>query len=130
MNTPYYGYVSPYSAGLRCRCPRCGEGRLFSGFLAIAPKCEVCDLTLAHEDAGDGPAVFVILIYGFLMAGLAAWVELSYEPPFWVHAVIFVPLILGGSALLLRPFKGVIVALQYRHRVAGFENEPDGPAGP
>ncbi|MDA0220298.1 MAG: DUF983 domain-containing protein [Proteobacteria bacterium] len=129
MNTPHHGTVSPISAGLRCRCPRCGEGRLFSGFLTIAPSCGVCGLTLAHEDAGDGPAVFVILIYGFLMAGLAAWVELSYEPPFWVHAVIFVPLILGGSALLLRPFKATLVALQYKHRVAGFENEPDGPAG-
>jgi len=125
----HYGYVPPLSAGLRCRCPRCGEGRLFSGFLTIVPACSVCGLKLAHEDAGDGPAVFVILIYGFVMAALAAWVELSYEPPFWVHAVIFVPLILGGSALLLRPFKATLVALQYKHRAAGFEHEPRGPAG-
>ena len=130
MTAPYHGTVSPLSAGLRCRCPRCGEGRLFSGFLEIAPTCRVCGLTLAHEDAGDGPAVFVILIYGFVMAGLAAWVELTWEPPFWVHALIFVPLILGGSALLLRPFKATLVALQYKHRVAGFENEPGGPSRP
>ena len=125
----HYGHVPPFSAGLRCRCPRCGEGKLFDGFLKIAETCDVCGLRLAHEDAGDGPAVFVILIYGFLMAVLAVFIEFTYEPPFWVHALIFVPLILGGSALLLRPFKGVLVALQYKHRVAGFENEPDGPSG-
>jgi len=130
VTVPQHGYVPPLSAGLRCRCPRCGEGRLYDGFLRIRASCEVCGLTLAHEDVGDGPAVFVILIYGFLMAGLAAWIELSYEPPFWVHAGIFVPLILGGSALLLRPFKAVLVALQCKHRVAGFENEPGGPAAP
>lgn len=89
----------------------------------------MCGLKLAHEDAGDGPAVFIILIYGFAMAALAAWVELNYEPPFWVHAVIFGPLIVIGSALLLRPFKGVMIALQYKHRVAGFEDEPGGPGG-
>jgi uncharacterized protein (DUF983 family) len=122
----HYGFVPPFSAGLRCRCPRCGEGKLYDGFLKIADRCDVCGLQLAHEDAGDGPAVFVILIYGFVMAVFAAYVELSYEPPFWVHAVIFVPLILGGSALLLRPFKAVMVALQFKHRVAGFENEPGG----
>lgn len=129
MTTPYYGTVSPLSAGLRCRCPRCGEGRLYDGFLRIAPACAVCGLTLAHEDAGDGPAVFVILIYGAVMAGLAAWVALAFEPPFWLLALIFTPLILGGSAFLLRPFKAVLVALQYKHRTAGFENEPGGPRG-
>jgi len=73
--------------------------------------------------------VFVILIYGLVMAGLATWVELNYEPPFWVHAVIFGPLIIVGSILLLRPFKGVMIALQYKHRVAGFEDEPKLPGG-
>lgn len=125
----HYGHVSLFSAGLRCRCPRCGEGRLFDGFLKITETCDVCGLRLAHEDVGDGPAVFVILIYGFVMAILAVIIEFRYEPPFWVYALIFVPLILGGSALLLRPFKGVLVALQFKHRVVGFENEPGGPSG-
>jgi uncharacterized protein (DUF983 family) len=120
---------SPLTSALTCRCPQCGEGKLFQGFLTLRPRCDTCGLDYSFVDAGDGPAVFVILIYGFVMAALAAWVELSYEPPFWVHAVIFVPLILGGSALLLRPFKATLVALQYKHRVAGFEHEPHGPAG-
>jgi len=128
VNTQIHGYVSPFSAGLRCRCPRCGEGRLFDGFLKIAPVCPVCGLKLAHEDAGDGPAVFVILIYGAVIAGLAAWFQAAFDPPFWVAAIVFVPLILGGSAWLLRPFKATLVALQYKHRTAGFEDEPGGPA--
>ncbi|MEM7123869.1 MAG: DUF983 domain-containing protein [Pseudomonadota bacterium] len=119
-----YPTLSPFGTGLRGRCPRCGRGKLFDGYLRVADRCDVCGLTLSHEDAGDGPAVFIILIYGFVMAALAAWVELSYEPPFWVHGIIFGPLIIVGSILLLRPFKGVMIALQYKHRVAGFENEP------
>jgi len=125
----YYPNLSPFSTGIRCRCPRCGQGKLYDGFLKVTEVCSVCGLRLAHEDAGDGPAVFIILIYGFVMAGLATWVELNYEPPFWVHAIIFGPLIIVGSIALLRPFKGVMIALQYKHRIAGFENEPRTPGG-
>ena len=123
----HYGFVPPFSAGIRCRCPRCGEGKLYDGFLKVAEGCSICDLRLAHEDAGDGPAVFIILIYGMVMAVLAVIIEFSYEPPLWVHLLIFVPLVMGGSALVLRPFKGVMIALQYKHRIGGFENEPDSP---
>ena len=122
--TDYNPNISPFGTGIRCRCPRCGQGKLYDGFLKVADCCGVCGLTLAHEDAGDGPAVFIILIYGFVMAGLATWVELNYEPPLWLHALIFGPLIVIGSILLLRPFKGVMIALQYKYRVAGFEDEP------
>ncbi|MFO0989108.1 MAG: DUF983 domain-containing protein [Alphaproteobacteria bacterium] len=116
MTDDWYPPVSPLAAGLGCKCPRCGRGRLFKGFLAVAPACEACGLDLEKHDSGDGPAVFVILILGFVVVGLALWVELRYEPPFWVHAALWVPLIVIGALLMLRRFKATLIALQYKHR--------------
>jgi uncharacterized protein (DUF983 family) len=108
--------VSPFRAGLRCRCPRCGEGRLFDGFLTVAERCGVCGLPISRHDAGDGPAVFVILILGFLVVGLALLVEATMKPPLWVHAILWPPFILIVAIGLLRPLKATLLALQYRHR--------------
>lgn len=104
------------SAGLRGRCPRCGEGRLFSGFLSVAPECRACGLDFKFSDSGDGPAVFVILLAGFLVIGLFLWVEIAYEPPAWVHLVIFLPLMLIVCLGMLRPLKGLLIGLQYKNR--------------
>jgi uncharacterized protein (DUF983 family) len=108
--------ISPISTGLAGRCPRCGDGRLFAGFLTLAPKCEVCGLEYDFADSGDGPAVFVTLIAGFIVVGAALWTETVYEPPMWVHLIIFVPLTLIVCLGLLRPLKGVLIAMQYRNR--------------
>ena len=108
-----YPPQSPYSTGLAGRCPRCGEGRLFRGFLSVAPACEHCGLDFAFADAGDGPAVFVTLFAGFLVLGMALWVELAYEPPFWIHLLVFAPLTLIVCLAILRPLKGLLVAMQY-----------------
>ncbi len=113
--------VSPFSAGLRCRCPRCGRGRLFDGYLEVAAHCDACGLDLSAQDSGDGPAVFVILILGFVVVGLALWVEVAFAPDYWVHVVLWPPIILGGALGLLRPSKGVLIALQYRHRTHEFD---------
>ena len=102
--------------GLRCRCPRCGVGRLFKGLLTVAPRCEHCDLDFSASDSGDGPAVFVIFITGPIVTILAFWVEFTFEPPMWVHLVLWIPAILGSSIALLRPLKGILIALQYRHK--------------
>src|SRR5260221_14640127 len=83
--------VSPYIAGIGCRCPRCGRGRLFTGFLTLAPACESCGLDYGFADAGDGPAGFVILIAGFLVVGAAVIVEAGWRPPYWVHAPLWIP---------------------------------------
>lgn len=112
---PYRAPLSPFSTGLACRCPRCGRGRLFKGFLDLAPECEACGLDFGFADSGDGPAVFVILIGGFVVVALAFWVEAAYQPPMWVHALLWIPAILVVTLGLLRPFKGVLVALQYRN---------------
>lgn len=107
--------VSPYFAGVKCRCPRCGRGRLFTGFLTLAPACENCGLDYGFADAGDGPAVFVILIAGFLVVGAAVTVEFLWRPPYWVHAILWIPMILIVTLGLLRPLKGLLVALQFHH---------------
>ncbi len=102
--------------GLRGRCPRCGRGPLFDGFLRIADRCSSCGLGFGGHDVGDGAIVFVILILGFAVVGAALAVELLYQPPLWLHMVLWAPTILGGSLALLRPAKGIMVALQYRFR--------------
>ena len=107
---------SPLATGLAGRCPRCGKGRLFKGFLDLAPACAACGLDMRFADAGDGPAVFVTLFAGFIVLGLALWTEIKYEPPMWLHLVIFLPLALVVCLGLLRPLKGLLVALQYRNK--------------
>src|SRR5262245_50293386 len=104
--------------GIACKCPRCGEGKLFSGFLSLRPSCSACGLDYSFIDAGDGPAVFVILFAGFVVVGAALVVEMRYAPPLWLHAVLWLPLILLTTLLPLRAIKGVLIALQYHHKAA------------
>ena len=106
----------PVSTGLRGRCPRCGRGHLFKGFLSLQPRCEVCGLDYAFADSGDGPAFFVMSIVGLVVVALAMWVEFAYEPPLWVHAALWLPLVIVLSLVLVRPAKGLLIALQYRHK--------------
>ena len=107
------------AAALRCRCPRCGQGKLFDGLLTVAPRCDACGLDLAAQDTGDGPAVFVVLILGAVVVGLAILVEIEFAPPFWVHLVLWTPVVIGGAIALLRPLKAWLIAMQYRHHRLG-----------
>lgn len=107
--------VTPLSAGIRCRCPRCGDGSLFEGLLTVRVKCLSCGLDLRAHDTGDGPAVFVIFILGFLIVLLAYFLERFVQPPLWVHILLWTPSIVGLSILLLRPFKATLVALHYKN---------------
>ena len=111
-----YPPLSPTSTGMAGRCPRCGEGKMFKGFITVADKCDHCGLDYKFADAGDGPAIFVMLIAGFIIVGAALWLEVSYEPPMWVYFVIFLPLTLIVCLGMLRPLKGVLVALQYANK--------------
>ncbi|RLP25182.1 DUF983 domain-containing protein [Mesorhizobium sp. YM1C-6-2] len=113
-----YPPIEPIAAGLKGRCPRCGKGRLFSGLLSIAPDCDECGLDYSFADAGDGPAVFVILIIGFIVVGLALWTEVSFNPPLWLHFMLWIPLTLVLSLGGLRLIKGVLVTLQYANKAA------------
>jgi uncharacterized protein (DUF983 family) len=104
-------------AAFRCRCPRCGEGRIFAGLLTVRAACPSCALDLSAEDAGDGPAVFLIFVLGAVAVGIAAWLELEFDPPIWVYPIVLTPLIVGGAIGLLRPMKAGMIALQYRHNL-------------
>jgi uncharacterized protein (DUF983 family) len=109
---------SPFVTGLSGRCPRCGKGKLFDGFLALRQRCEACGLDYSFADAGDGPAVFVMFIAGFIVVGMALLVEVKYAPPLWVHAILWVPLILLVTLAPLRLIKGLLISLQYHHDAA------------
>ena len=110
--------VSPFSAGLRCRCPRCGIGRLFRSLLTVDGRCDVCGLHLEAEDSGDGPAVLVMFAIGPIVVGLAVWLEMSFAPPYWLHLLIWPPFVLIGSIAFIRPFKATLIALQFRHKAS------------
>jgi uncharacterized protein (DUF983 family) len=108
----------PIARGLRGRCPACGKGKLFQGFLTLRKKCENCGLDFDFADAGDGPAVFVILIGGALVVFAALMTEIVYQPPYWLHAALWLPLVLVVTLSPLRPIKGLLIALQYHHKAA------------
>jgi uncharacterized protein (DUF983 family) len=112
------GGANPFLAGLLGRCPNCGEGALFAGFLKINPHCEACGFDLSRADSGDGPAVFVIFIAGFIAAFGVLITEVALRPPIWVHLVVWIPVAIILCLVLLRPIKGLMVAAQFANRAS------------
>jgi uncharacterized protein (DUF983 family) len=110
--------------GLACKCPRCGQGKLFTGFLTLRPICEACGLDYTFIDTGDGPAIFIIMLAGAIVVACALIVEVKYQPPFWLHAVLWLPLILATTLLPLRSMKALLIALQFHHKAAPGRVEP------
>jgi len=106
---------SPFAVGMSCACPHCGEGRLFNGYLTLAPRCTVCGLDYNFADAGDGPAVFIMMIVGFIVIGAALFVELRFHPSIWVHLLLWFPLATILALGVLRPLKALMISLQYRN---------------
>jgi uncharacterized protein (DUF983 family) len=117
-NIQLTSWQTPIKRGICGRCPRCGKGRLFNGFLTLAARCDHCGLDYSFADSADGPAFFAMFISGFIVVFAALAVEVLYSPPFWVHAALWLPLIVITTLLPLRPIKGVLIALQYHHRAA------------
>ncbi|APO66692.1 hypothetical protein IE4872_CH01039 [Rhizobium gallicum] len=114
-DSAYFPPVDPVRTGMRGCCPRCGQGKLFDGVLAVKPRCAACGLDYSFADSGDGPAVFVILIVGFIIIGSVLWLEVNYSPPIWLHILLFAPLTIALSLVALRWCKGILIAMQYRH---------------
>ena len=113
--------------GLRGRCPRCGEGKLFRAFLKVDNNCSVCGLDFTPHRADDLPAYLVIIIVGHIMVPLALFIETNYSPPVALQLEIYLPLTLIASLVLLQPVKGAVVGIQWALRMHGFdENAPDG----
>ena len=107
--------------GFMCRCPNCGRGKLFRAYLKVADRCAMCGEDYSHQRADDAPAYFVILIVGHLVVPWVLIVEEVFAPPYWVHALLWFPLILALALGLLQPVKGTIVALQWQTGMHGFE---------
>jgi uncharacterized protein (DUF983 family) len=104
---------STISAGLRCRCPSCGEGHLFDGFLRLAPACEACGLDFGFAEPADGPAFFVMSGVGIVVTALwAVWAVVA-DPPIWAQFLVVVPALVGGCLATLRPTKAWLVAEQH-----------------
>jgi len=113
---------APLKTGLACKCPKCGEGNLYKPGLSLTlrERCEACGLNFAKNDAADGPAVFLIFIFGALLVPLALIVDYIFAPPLWVHAILWTIVALGLTIGALRPVKAYIIALQFKRRPNDF----------
>ena len=107
---------NPANVALMGLCPRCGAKTLYAGLASFAPKCRGCGLDYSGFNVGDGPAAFLIFIVGGLTVGLAIWLELSASPPWWLHVLLWLPFATMLTIGLLRLSKGLLLALEYRHR--------------
>ena len=108
-----YPPVSPYAAGIGGKCPRCGKGALFDGFLTLQKECAVCKLDYAKADSGDGPAVFVIFIVGFAAVAVAFIARFTWHAPVWLAFLISAACAAAAIPALLRLLKATLIALQY-----------------
>jgi len=124
-----YPPIKPQHTGLVGKCPRCGRGRLFSGFLTLADHCEVCGLNYDFADPADGPAFFVITFACVPVVAFAVWLEVAVGAPYWLNALLTLPLLLLFCVLPLRPLKGLMVATQYYHSAREGALDTTGNAG-
>jgi uncharacterized protein (DUF983 family) len=117
--------VNPIVAGLLCRCPNCGEAPLFRGYLRLCDRCEACGVDLTPADSGDGPVVFILLVVGAIGCFGVLLMEITLNPPIWVLLVVWLPLMGMLTLALLRPFKGVMIALQFHNHASEARHDHD-----
>lgn len=114
----YFPPVSPYAAGLGCKCPRCGQGALFEGYLSLRAACSTCALDYSSADSGDGPAVFTIFAAGFLGVSVAFIARYVWFAPMWLAFALSAGVVIGFILLTLRPMKATLIALQFANKAA------------
>ena len=114
MTENYYPDIPALKTGLAGRCPRCGRSPLFAGYLTVAKSCSSCGLSFEFADGGDGAAWFVMLFVCIVGVGSILGIEVAYAPPFWVHVLIAIPLLIILPMLLLRPVKGLLLCQQWK----------------
>ena len=117
--------ITAMKRGFFCRCPNCGDGKMFRAFLKTADHCDRCGQDFSHHRADDLPAYLVIVIVGHIVVPIALWIETNYSPDVLLQLAIYLPITLIASLLLLQPIKGAVVGLQWALRMHGFG---DGPA--
>jgi len=110
--------VSVVTATLTCRCPRCGKGTLFSGLIQLRPACAACGLDFSKMDVGDGFVVPILMVLGFAVVGGAIWFDFTFNPPLWVHALIWPPVTVIMAVLMTRYLKSFFAVQQYHVRRA------------
>lgn len=115
--------------GAVCRCPKCGEGRMFRAYLKVVDACDVCGEELHHQRADDAPPYIVIFVVAHVVVGALLSVEMAYSPPVWVHLAIWLPLTIVMSLAMLPPVKGALVGLQWALRMHGFGEAGGGEDG-
>jgi uncharacterized protein (DUF983 family) len=118
---PTRSVMQAMGRGWRCRCPNCGQGRLFRAYLKVVDRCPVCGTELFHQRADDAPPYFVALITGHIVVPTALAVEVAFSPSLWVHALIWGPLTVALGLGLLQPVKGAIVGFQWATYMHGFD---------
>jgi uncharacterized protein (DUF983 family) len=112
--SPAPARIDPIRAGLLCRCPNCGHGRLFRGFLKVVDRCEAFGFDFTRLNTGDGAAIFIMQIAGGIVVFSALFIQIAYSPPIWAMLIVALPLVAGLSLGLMQPGKGLMIALQMR----------------
>jgi uncharacterized protein (DUF983 family) len=118
--------ATAFKRGVLGRCPNCGKGKLFRAYLKVADSCNVCGEELHHQQADDAPAYFVIMLVGHIVVPTVLAVEIAFAPPYWLHALLFIPLTIALAVLFLQPIKGAIVGWQWAQGMHGFSPSGDG----
>ncbi len=111
------GRLSLALQAIKGRCPKCKQASIFKGFLTVHDRCPNCGLNFADNETADGPAFLVITFMGFVATGFAVWIELVYQPSYWIHALLWLPMILIISPILLRLTKSLMISYQYEHLI-------------